>query len=331
MPQSQVFTLPAGVDATVRDGLIHLHYDGDVVLECMGGALVASVRAEGDLTVLAPLAKGDLSAGGKLTLTGSAEVGRLEGEIIEIRGAQIKARAITASKTILIHAAHLTVDVLIAPEIRVDPSADGRVTVIESLGEVGPSKIKGGFSLKEYEEIFGNSLDFLADRGLKPLSQEGSASPSAAQAAPKPSAPVTPAQAPPRAPAEVAQRAAEKPAPVTPAKAVKREVVPVEDDEDDDDDPQTLRVEDMEPLEDDLFLKLDEALKKIQACYVDIPQPEAVTRLERLIAAREYGQLRVSITEIWNALLKFHQEKSLRPHHLVTHAFNQIHGLIQNH
>ncbi|MBN2798097.1 MAG: hypothetical protein JXX28_03040 [Deltaproteobacteria bacterium] len=332
MPQSSPFSIPAGVDLSVVDGKLSVHHDGDIILEQTMGLVLERAEAGGDLTLTLPLATGDLVAGGRLTLKGDADAGLIFGDVVVIAGGKIKARAIAASSRIVIGAAHLSVDVLIAPEIRIDPNADGRVTVIESHGEVGPSKIKGGFNLREYEEIFGDANDFLAARGLEPLAA------GEPQRAPEP----------PAAPEEQPEPAAER---VTvPAAAndfVQEDVAeedereeddadePVDDDDsedddsEDDDDPQTLRVEDMEPLEDELAIRLDDAIRRIEGCYTGLETPDAVQRLADLIARREYRQLKLSITEIWNSLLKFHQEKNLRPHHQVTHSFNQIHGLVQ--
>jgi hypothetical protein len=77
--------------------------------------------------------------------------------------------AISADERIAIGPSVLTVDVIIAPEITLDPKASGRVTIIESANERGPTKIKGGFSLADFEDTFGSSAEFLAQRGVRPL------------------------------------------------------------------------------------------------------------------------------------------------------------------
>jgi len=79
--------------------------------------------------------------------------------------------------------------------------------------------------------------------------------------------------------------------------------------------------------EDTLFAPLTEALKRITSCYDDeLPPP--VETLQTLIEARDYATLRSQITDVWTGLLGYHQQKGIRPHHQVTHAFNVIHGLV---
>ncbi|MCA9493087.1 MAG: polymer-forming cytoskeletal protein [Myxococcales bacterium] len=315
------FVLPAGLSLDLSGDQLDLRYDGDVELESTLGRAIATVEAGGNLTVrLDGPVTGDLRAGGALHVDGEVDAGHLHGSEVVLGKHTIKCRAISATHKITIGPANITAEVIIAPEVVIDPKAQGRVTVIESRNERGATKIKGGFALADYEDMFGNSAEFLAQRGLSPLGEEGPA-PAPAPAATKPARATKTRE--PEAPA----------APPAPAPA----------EEEDTDDPLSLSFDDLEPLvdpgnaqqatpssnQDDLHQRLSEALGRILACYEGTDVPPAIDELRDLVSQRDYDALRQNITEVWNGLLGFHQKRGIRPHHQVTHAFNVIHGLVQ--
>ena len=301
------FTLPAGVDIQVSEGELSITYDGDIVLEQDLGRSLGVVRAGGDLTVRLPEISGDLQAGGTVTCSGTIRAVRVHGRNVVLGDQSITCRTITADETISIGAATLKVDAIVAPAIHLDPTAKGRVTVVESNNERGASKIKGGFSLNEYEELFGDSDTYLAERGVSPLGG----------------------------------------APPVPLHVVEVEEVDVEEvdvhaiEEIDDLDVEAIDEEDEATAgpeaslsdldeDDELHPKLSEALKRIVSCYDGAEVPPAVNDLQGLVDGRDYDRLRSDITEVWNGLPAFHQQRGIRPHHQVTHAFNIIHGLVQD-
>lgn len=315
MAKRPAFILPEGLKLEIGSERIAIEYDGDVEIEVDLGRAIASLRAGGDLTLKLPKVTGDLVSGGVLRMMGDFDGGVLHGREIVLGRQSIKCRAISADERIVIGAANINCDVIIAPEINLDPKAQGRVTVIESLNERGATKIKGGFSLSDYEDMFGNSREFLAERGLAPL---GTPKPAAAGSREGADTEIT--AAPRNSPAPQ-QRHAE-----------------------DTEDPLSLSLDDLEPLvdgrhpgaapepgddKDVLHQRLSDALGRITACYEGSDLPPAVAELRELVEHRDYDGLRQSITEVWNGLLGFHQKRGIRPHHQVTHAFNVIHGLVQ--
>jgi hypothetical protein len=308
------FILPAGLEIDVGE-VLSIGYEGDVVLEQSFGRTLGDIYAGGDLTIRLDTVTGSLRAGGKLIVEGKIDADTLHAREVILGKQDIKCRAISADERIVIGAAKLAVDIIIAPEIVLDPKANGRVTVIEALHEPGPTKIKGGFSLKEYEEVVGDPTQFLAERGITPLSGERS-SPAAEEEEPDVDAPRAPAARTPTAP-------------------VPTNASPSIPHEEDISDPLSLSVDDLEPLAeaqedaDELHPKLMDAVKRIAACYEGKEVPPAVNQLKELVESRDYDRLRENITEVWNGLLGFHQKKGIRPHHQVTHAFNVIHGLVQ--
>lgn len=283
MPSRPTFTLPEGVELELGSDTLNVKFDGDVHLKTTLGRKLGRVEATGDVRVDLERVTGTIISGGCLTVSGEIAAELLSGRVVEIGRTDVRCRAIAASERIVVGQSSLKVDAIIAPEIVLDPNAHGRVTVIESHNERGPSKVKGGFSIADYEDMIGGADEFLSSRGLSRLG-----SPDA-------------------------------------------ETVTVHDDEDVDD-PESLSVDDIEPLatsgDSALDAKLDDAVARAVACYDTDAPPPAIEDLQRLVSSRDYGQLRDGITGVWNALLSYHQKKGVRPHHQVTHAFNVIHGLV---
>lgn len=310
MAKRPAFTLPEGLELELTESTLSLRYDGDVKLETTLGRAIGEIHATGDIELAATKVSGTLSAGGKLALDAEIDAEVLHAREIVLGKKPIKATAISATERIVIGAANLSVDCIIAPIIEIDPKASGRVTVIESRNERGATKIKGGFSLNDYNDMFGNAAEFLAERGLEPLPE---VSPDAPQA-------LSPASMP------------EDPDP-----------------EESVDDPLSLSIDDIEEIveqtgkmqapvaaaapvaavDDELFGALREALGRVLGCYEAANLPPAVSELQLLIEQGDLPALRENITEVWNGLLSYHQKRGIRPHHQVTHAFNLIHGLIQ--
>lgn len=321
MGKRPAFTLPEGLKLDITAERIAIEYDGDVEIEADLGRRLEGIKCSGDLTVKLAQVTGDLVSGGVLRVMGEIDSGVLHGREVVLGRQTIKCRAISADERIVIGPATISCDVIIAPEINLDPKAQGRVTVIESLNERGATKIKGGFTLGDYEDMFGNSREFLAQRGLAPLVAGGGERVRTPAPTPAP---------PPKSP--------------TPPSAVSRTEAPTASpakrQEEDTEDPLSLSLDDLEPLveqtdersrpnDDELHQRLSDALGRITACYEGADLPPAVDQLRDLVEHRDYPALRESITEVWNGLLSFHQKRGIRPHHQVTHAFNVIHGLVQ--
>lgn len=333
----RAFTLPDGLKLSVTEDRIDLEFDGDVEIEQNLGRRLGSVVVSGDLTVTLDVIDGDLRAGGVLRLHGEVDAGNLHAREVVLGKQGVKARAISASEKITIGAATVNADVIIAPEVNIDPKAQGRVTVIESGNDRNATKIKGGFGLADYEDMFGNSAEFLAQRGVAPLGQTPASPPPVAT--PTPTAPPAPTRGASASVKPAPPRSTAPPAPARAASAVPQSETAKTrgDEEEDTDDPLSLSLDDLEPLveqgakptNDELHHRLSDALGRITACYEGTDLPPAVMELKDLVEQRDYDALRQNITEVWNGLLGFHQKRGIRPHHQVTHAFNVIHGLVQ--
>jgi hypothetical protein len=325
MAKRPTFRFPPGLKLEITAESITLEYDGDVEIAQDLGRRFNLIRAGGDLTVNLPRVSGDLVAGGILRISGDVDGGgTLRGREVLLGRQNVRCRSIAADERITIGPATIAADVIIAHEINIDPKASGRVTVVESTNDRGATKIKGGFSLMDYEDMFGNSLDFLTQRGLTPLGAKPPERPQSPQSAPPASEPATSRNSgaePVMPPGRKPQKARGK-------------------DDEDVDDPLSLSLDDLEPLveqhadphrprDEELHQRLNEALDRITACYDGMELPPAVDQLRTLVELRDSDILRANITEVWNGLLSFHQKRGIRPHHQVTHAFNLIHVLVQ--
>lgn len=392
------FVLPAGVTLRLTDEGLHLAYDGDIDLQEAVEPSLHLVEAGGDLEVRLPRVTGSLFAGGTLRVRGEIAGGHLHARHVVLGRQRIDCLAISASESITIGAAHITADAIIAPVVQLDPKASGRVTVIDSRNERGATKIKGGFSISDYDDMFGNADEFLAARGLARLGpstpktvsfvdQETAPTPRSpgrltsptvlppeevgtvdeiddveddetvvpAPATARPPDPTQPGYSGPSfvygsspGPAPAAPTPGEldippdyTPPPTYPPPPV-REVGPGTASgrsEDEEDEPSlSLSLGQLEPMinepppvassDNELQQRLSDALGRIVACYEGADLPPAVQTLRTLVEQRNYEALRDDITDVWNGLLGFHQQRGIRPHHQVTHAFNVIHGLV---
>lgn len=315
---ADAFVLPADLDLKLTDSAFSLNHPADVTLNQTLGRAIEKIQCGGDLTLDCGPVNGTLHANGVVHITGDFDGDTIFGREVHLLGDNINARAISASERIVIGAAKLRVDVILAPEIELDKQARGRVTVIECHGDLPPSRVRGGYTLEEYEEDFGNSAEFLAERGVAPLGE---------------------AAEPPVIPeldedfgtdeafdmGEDVEASEEVDEPI--ADTVSDEL----DEDGEDDEPIALNGDDLTPIEDDedeLYIKLSDSLERIVSNYEASELPEPVAQLQSFISQRDYDGLRNSITDVWTGLLSYHQQRGIRPHHQVTHAFNVIHGLV---
>jgi len=352
MAKAEVFVLPAGILLHLDADGLSIEHAGDVVLNNdLGRTLKRISSTSGNVTlnidctageILAP--KGTVVANGRINARriaaasmvlkgattvedldspGSIDIDGKQLDATNIRGGDVaiaaklvKAKVVHGTSSVTVGPVKITADIVMAPEVQLDPKCTGKVTVIEARNEVGPNGIKGGLSLEDLEDAFGNSAQFLSERGLVPLS--GSAPPA---------------------------RVAEEP---------DDEEAEVEVDHGDNGVGETADVEDEAMVEDDADVKdeldLDEpvppppapagvdpaihqeivdTVARIEACYADSELPPAVLRLQGLVADRDYQAIRTSITEIWNELIKFHQQRGMRIQPQVTTTFNTINSIVR--
>lgn len=281
------FTIPEGATLAIENGVAHLKYPGSLHLHGSLGEDVGSIEVEGDLFVhVSDLPGTSLFAAGHIEVLHALEADNVHGKTVRLSEGPVRCRSISADAKMAIAALEIRVDALVAPHIEIDQSTSGRATVLECLNEVGSSKVKGCFSLEDYEDAFGQTDVFLSERGLsrpQPLEEDVALPPH-----PNSQPVVTQTVAP--------------------------EVISV--------DMGDIQIA---PSRDP---RIDRAFKKIVDAYGD-EFPDVLGEMRALIEAGAYHGLKDKINPIWESLLSYHQRAGIRPHHRVTHAFNLIHGLVQ--
>ena len=298
-----------------------LHAGGDVRVG--RAAVVGALHAGRNLEIGGNAQLAALHIGGDATFGGTVTAITIRASNVNIGGGTVIARGIQASTRVSVGPAKLTVDAILAPEVTLDARANGRVTVVESNNDLAESRIKGGFRLSDYAEMFGSVSAFLSERGL--TSMDGDV-PQPAVVQPKPvvAPPVVavakPIVAPPPPVVEVVQEPEED----EPGITVTVPAAPAPPSE-------PLSAED--PLasapEHPIHPQLASTVQRIAECYVDGDVPDAVVRLADLVEGRRYAEIRSEITHIWSELLKHHQKKGIRIHHQVTTTFNSVNSLVK--
>ncbi len=354
------FILPVGLDLDLSDGKLSLTYAGDVQLDTLWGRKIGSIIVGGDLILRCDeTVTGVLKAGGKLILTGKVDADTVQAREVHIGKQEVHCRSISATEKIVVGPANLQVDILIAPEIVLDPKATGRVRIVESRNDPGPTKLRGGYTLKEFTEEYGDPSAFLAERGVTPLPGAVDHRTSTPPARPRSPVPVphrnarrTPAPAQPRqsltpkaAPTlPSVQRAVPpptKPAPhpiytePTEEPTGPRPLIPpaymAPRPKDPEPEPEVLELDEPSeaPTEEAHFHpQLEEALVSLFSSYDEGAHPEALSPLREWIGGRRYERLRRELAELWYDVLEFHRQRNTPPPRRVAHGFNLIHHLV---
>jgi hypothetical protein len=192
------FVLPKGTSLAVGGNSLVVRHDGDIVMEQTLGRRLSRIEAGGDLTLRCSPITGVLHAVGTLTTEGDVDAQEIRAESVYIGPGDVRARAIIGTKRVVIGAAKLAVDVVVAPHVEIDDDARGRIRVVDCLNDRPATRVRGCLSLEDYEQDFGGVAEFLARRGVIPLhplpgpSEESSTDEPAApaSAAPASTAPV---------------------------------------------------------------------------------------------------------------------------------------------
>lgn len=368
MAKIDAFVIPAGLKLEAGPEGVLIEHEGDIVVQPSPGQRLGRVRSrqgdvvlQGDIDVAvveaphgAVTARGkvraqrvaartavfhgdaavdDLDISASVELQGTTEARRVRAESVLFNGPVLTARAVQGLRSVRIARGRIAADILIAPTVLLDPSASGRVKVVESHNDLGPHAVRGCLRLGEYvEELGGNAAVFLAERELTPLppSDTRPTAPTFPPAAPV-SSPAAPAPVSP--PVSVTPRAA-APRPVPPPPAVPPVIQQVRRPSHDDAldtliDDANRETLPPRPAADPTYTQINEILERIVACYNDGDLPPAVTDLRALVERRDYVAVRDGITSSWNQLLKFHQKQGMRIQPAVTNNFNALNSLIR--
>ena len=136
-----------------------------VVLD--GAIRFGSIKASGIEVIDGSIEGTLLQAAENIELRGTADVSNIRAPKIVVRTGELTAKALESSESISLGNAKLQVDVVVAPDVQVDPETTGRVAVIESNNNLGPNGIRGAFRLKEFAQFTGQNPElFLSERGV---------------------------------------------------------------------------------------------------------------------------------------------------------------------
>ncbi len=277
-------------------------------LSASAGAQIDRVHVREDATFAGAVRLGDATADGTLTIgTGEAEVGTARAARLVVDASELTAKGLQGAESVSVGDTRLSVDAIIAPEVNLAPTTQGRAAVIESSADLGPNAIKGGFSLADFADFSGvDAGEYLAARHLVALGD----------------AVIAPPASVPEATADSIEEAT-APEPAVVDHDALEELDELEEIED-------LVEVDADPpgLDPELHKRLVDVLGRMEGCYED-EQPAAIGELRGLISAGDVDTLRGDIARIWKDLLAYHQQRSMRIPHRVTNTFNTLNSIVR--
>ena len=290
MSSNGAFVLPAGVKLSMEGDALSIHNAGDIVIEGAPAGSLSTLSSESGNIVLAPpkaVTLASVSApGGTVTVRGKVTTESIDAKSVSFEGGTLKAKVIKASDSITLAGTKLEATVVVAPEVLVEPSIKGRATAIQSDNELGPHKLKGGFSLAEFVDMIPNGAEMLAAHGIEAKEDddedddddddESAAAAPAAEAA--------------------ADDAAAAPEPAS------------EPEEAADEEPSAIR----------------EAMLAIAEAYAEGDLPTPIGTLTELIDGGDLQKLKEDVKKIWSELLKYHQQTDPYIPNTVTRGFQTI-------
>lgn len=348
MAKRDAFVIPAGLKLSSGADGITIENEGDIIIHSTLGQRLGRVRSTGgDIVLHTDVEAGALEAAGQIVahgavragtlrgrgvvLNGAAAVDRVEtegiaefhgasdikavhGESVVIDGPSLVGRVVEARRSIRIGKSRIEADILIAPSVVLDPSATGKVKVLESQNDIGPHAVRGCLRLADLKDMGGNAEAFLIERGLKPLGSDPSAHPAPAAPAAAPAPVPVAVVAPPPAPVP--------PPPVVPPARPGRPLAEEQLDTQHDDEPEAAPVD---PVQAEITAILD----RIVACYDPANLPPSLADLRDWASRKDYVAMREGITGAWNQLLKFHAKHGLRMRPQVNNDFNMLNSIVR--
>lgn len=289
MSSNGAFVLPAGVRLSMEGDSLSIHNAGDIVIEGAPAGSLGALSSESGNIVLAPpkaISLKTVSApDGNVSINGKVTAESINAKSVSFDGGTLKCKVIKASESIALKGAKLEATVVVAPQVSVEPSIKGRATAIQSANELGPHKLKGGFSLAEFVDMIPNGAEMLAqfdieveedDEEEEEDDDEEDTSAAAADAADEVAA---------DSDAAAPEAASESP-----------------------DDSSPIR----------------EALSSIAEAYGEAELPAPIGTLNELVDGGDLRVLKDGINKIWSDLLKHHQQTDPYIPNAVTRGFQTI-------
>ena len=302
MANSGAFVLPAGVKLSLAGDTLSIENAGDIVIEGAPAQKLGSLTSTGGDVVLAlpgAVRLQSIQAGaGKVTVSGKVQVDVITARDVDFPSGTLKVGVIKASGAVTLSGSKVEANVVVADTVTVDPGLKGRATAVQSNNELGPHKLKGGFSLSEFVDLMPNGAELLEEHDIAvPEDDDDDDDDDDDEEDEEEDARDGPDE----------DTAADEVAP-TPVEALAVVAEP--------------------SLDPEVADQVGEALEKIRAAYED-DFPPPIERLGALIDDGDFEALKGEINTIWSDLLKHHQQTGLYISNTVTHMFQTIQLLMR--
>lgn len=275
---------------------------------------------------------------GEVRISGPVDVRRLFGQKILFESGELKAGSMVAEQGITVKGTSLQADFIVSPSVEIDAGIKGRATVIEAQNDLGPHRLKGGFRLDEYLELFPSGEQILEQypdvkayldktKAGKPEEATEEATEAEDETADEDGEEIE--ELKPASIGDVTSPGEPEGEVLTLTDAVHtapgRPIGGTE--------PMTLETREPEELvqesTDELYQRLSECYLKIMSCYADVQLPPPLQTLESLLEERRFADLKKQITSLWNELLQYHKREGLNIAHAVTHNVQKMKQLLQ--
>lgn len=323
---------PAGLILRLEDDGVVLGNKGDVVIE---GDLTGSLgkikhvfSQSGSLTVTAPNFAADRieALEGEIDIKGNIKAARIKGQKVSIGEGKAIAQVILADVSIDLTGKSVKADVVVAPQVSFGTTTKGRVTAVDCENELGPSKVKGRFSLADYVDMVANAVEVLQANDI-PV-------PEGDEDDDEEDEPEEKATAPPAGGAEdeESEGDAELNEELLQSQDLEGDAGADAPDEAAGEPPAAEGVAESSLSEEEakeLTEQLEKALDKINEAYQKGEVPPPIVFLQSLVAEKRFDYIKMQINSIWSDLLKYHQKKGLYISNSVTHQFQQIQMLMR--
>ena len=305
MSDHGAFVLPAGVRLSLDGDALSIENVGDIVIEGAPAQTLHRLTSESGNITLAPphaIALSSISApGGSVSISGKVTVESIEAARVDFSSGTLKATVVKASESIAVHGARIEATVLVAPEIEIGPNVKGSAMAVQSENELGPHKLKGGFSLAEFATMMPNGGELLEEHGVEVPEDDDDDDDDDDE-----DEPGGPGEGPPTSDVDTAPAGA----------------LAAADEVDDDDEPD-------DGVPDEVRDGIAEALEKIRTAYDEGEIPPPIVLLGQLVADDDFATLKVQINSMWSDLLKYHQKTGKYISNTVTHMFQTVQLLLR--
>ncbi len=165
------FVLPAGVHLSVESRGLCIENRGNIVIEgAPAQPLHSLVSSDGDV-ILRPPDETELShvvaLNGRVVLEGKVSMSYVHADTVEFTSGSLRVDVVKANSTVILKGQKLEANVIVAPRVEVSEKTKGRATAIACTNDIGPHKLRGGFTLAEFVSLMPAGAETLAAHGIE--------------------------------------------------------------------------------------------------------------------------------------------------------------------